>query len=361
MSNEKEILVQSWSPVCNIQAFAEAAEDNVYFYLWIHPGSEYASVRSCWVCNTRKAPAELDMQAMEEGRAPMMPAEFCTHPEGVAPPSEESLEIVWFEEGDAAALVQDGSLLAVIPGWSGEGFYGYSRYCAKEGPFAWPLREAEPVLAARTEASRRFWASFDENTWPEVQQGQLQALESYLGVPHEKYFAIDGGEWPPKALITARSGDVQYAFTIGVGLIPQPGVEEQHQEEAPLFRRIELAFAKKEQAPGDWMSMLSYLSGQSGLPWGQLTWLGHGHTLPSDLIPGFEALLFVNANVIPGLPSPELQPIRGERINLLWAIPLTAEEYAAAREKGSQTLIGQYKGDLRLLPVFSGKAKFIGN
>lgn len=34
---ENEVIVESCSPVCNIQAFVEKSDKNYYFYLWIDP------------------------------------------------------------------------------------------------------------------------------------------------------------------------------------------------------------------------------------------------------------------------------------------------------------------------------------
>ena len=61
---EPEVLVESWSPVCDIQAFAEESDSCVYFYLWRDPGSDHAQVKSCWVCNTAPAPDDIDEAAM---------------------------------------------------------------------------------------------------------------------------------------------------------------------------------------------------------------------------------------------------------------------------------------------------------
>ena len=76
---EPEVLVESWSPVCDIQAFAEESDSCVYFYLWRDPGSDHAQVKSCWVCNTAPAPDDIDEAAMDRGEAPRMPRSGCGH------------------------------------------------------------------------------------------------------------------------------------------------------------------------------------------------------------------------------------------------------------------------------------------
>ncbi|MEO3944427.1 suppressor of fused domain protein [Gorillibacterium sp. CAU 1737] len=357
---EPKILIESWSPVSEIQAFVEETEECVYFYLWAFPGREDATVRSCWVCNKQAAPAAPDFEAMQQGRPPMMPAAYCDHPDGRKPPEPDTLEIVWFKEGDAAALLENGSLLAVIPGWSGEGgFHGYALFSNEAGPFAWPLKEAEPVLVERVERSRRFWETFTPERWGQAQQQYLAVLESFLGGPHEKYYAIDGGHFPPKAMITAHKEEVLYAFTLGVSLIPQPKVEQYLGEEGDDSRRIELAFAARIGALADEKPVLGYLSAQTGLPWGLLTWLGHGHTLSCAEVPGFPYVLLLNGTLAVGTPSPELPELDGERVNVLWAIPITEAEYQVATEQGSEELLRLYKGEAEQLAIFTGEPKFI--
>lgn len=92
----------------------------------------------------RPAPEALDVEAMGHGRAPMLPRDCCAHPEGAERLDPEQLAIVWFEEGDAAALLYRDEIVSVIPGWAGSStdehsYPGYartaseSRTCASAG------------------------------------------------------------------------------------------------------------------------------------------------------------------------------------------------------------------------------------
>lgn len=356
---ETEILLESWSPICNIQAFVEDNGTCVYFYLWLYPTTDYARMKTCWVCNRKPASAQLDSAAMQEGMAPMMPSPFVAHDaEGISL-DPEKLSVVWFEEGDAAALLEDGTILAVIPGWSGEGFSGYARYAKGQGPYAWELAQAEPVLKERTDRSEAYWNRMDGDYWPEVQQTMLADLERFFG-PHDKYFAIDGGNFPPKALVTGARNGVQYGITIGVSALVQPVIEQYYQEETPLFRRIELGFACEDGAMSDkeYMALLSYLSGQTQLPWGEIAWLGHGHTIPCNALPGYPAVLLLNDNLLDGVNSPALAPVMEERVNLLWLLPLTEEEYELARSVELPELLKRSSGPAERINVFTGKPKF---
>lgn len=105
----------------------------------------------------------------------MMPLEFCSHSREGKDLNEENLSIVWFEEGDAAALFQNNKLLAVIPGWAENGFYGYSRYAVGTGPFAWELSDAEDNLYKRVMKSESYWEYLNGDYFKDVQDIHLSA------------------------------------------------------------------------------------------------------------------------------------------------------------------------------------------
>ena len=159
-----DVLLEEWSPVCSIQAVVEDNGQAVYFYLWVNPGSENAEIRNCWICNRVPALEDMDYEAMKMGMAPRMPRAYVTHDsEGICL-DREKLSLVWFEEGDGAALYEDGRMIAVIPGWAGREFPGYSLYAKGMAPFAWELQEALPVLEQRMERSRMYWDIIDRKS-----------------------------------------------------------------------------------------------------------------------------------------------------------------------------------------------------
>ena len=86
-------------------------------------------VGATWVANHRKAPPELDQSRLDAGRPPLLPASHLRDPSGRKALDAESLEVVWFEEGDGVAVLEAGDPLFVIPGWSdmGRGIPGYAR------------------------------------------------------------------------------------------------------------------------------------------------------------------------------------------------------------------------------------------
>lgn len=137
------------------------------------------------------------------------------------------LKIVWFEEGNAAALLSEDEIICVIPGWSGyEGFHGYLKFVKGTTPCAWELTEAFPVIGERVERSKAFWDwfEFEPDYWKITQSMHMEALEKFYG-KCENYYAIDGEEFPPRALVRGSRDGVIYGITAGVSLIPMPEVE----------------------------------------------------------------------------------------------------------------------------------------
>jgi len=358
-NSEPEVILESWSPVCDIQAFVEKSDTCYYFYLWVHPMSENPSIKACWICNRKKAPKTLDVDGMQKGRAPMMTAEYVDHDLNGMELARDKLEIVWFAEGDGASLLCDGELVCVIPGWASmeNRFPGYSRYAKGTGEYAWELKQAEAVLMDRTMDSKRQWEYFDTDFWPAVQKEQMEVLENFFG-EHKKYYAIDGGKFPPKALLLGGKDGRAYAITAGVSLIPMPKVE-QYVDDASKYRRIEIGIAATEAHSGLCEHMGPVISSLTAFPWRENTFFAHGHTIPFKNIAGFEALMFVNPKELSGVEMPMYKGMNGDEINLLWLVPITAAEYTYAMEHSSQELIGK-ASDLQSVHVFDGTAKFMG-
>lgn len=352
------VIAESWSYVCNIQAFVEKSDTCYYFYLWINPESDHPKIKSCWICNRVKAPSRVNTKIMKKGIAPIMPAAYISHDKRGMELDEKKLSIVWFEEGDSAALLYEDNPICVIPGWSGyNGFHGYSKYAAGIGPFAWEMTGAMETLTKRIQKSKAFWNYFDTNFWGDIQQMHMCVLEQFFG-KHERYYAIDGGKFPPKALISGCKQDIIYGITAGVSLIPMPTVEQYFEDDAENFRRIELGIAVTKSHRQLAESMYSALSGLASIPWKEITFFAHGHTVPFHNINGFSALLFINPKFVPELEQPSYNQCMNEDINLLWLVPITQEEYDFVRTHDVHELL-QKAIDIFRLHIFDGQKKFI--
>ncbi len=343
--NDTETLLEQWSPLCNMQAFVEANDSTVYFYLWVYPGTEMTEIRSCWVCNRRPAMEEMDYAAMDSGEAPRMPLEYVDHDPGGIELDRDRLSIVWFEEGDAAFLFEGERMIAAIPGWAGEKFPGYSLFAKGVGPFAWELKTALPALSLRADRGRAYWEAMAGDYFQELQGEQLAALEDYFG-PHRQYFAIDGGQFPPRALVTGEKGGNRYAFTLGNGALSQPKIEQYFQEDSWKYRRFELGIAFPPGTDeGRARAMLSYVAAQAALPWREIGWLGHGHTIPCEAAPGYAAVLLLNPALCPVDRGPSYPDFMGEPVNLLWVMLLTAGEYEDVMEHGEEGILARKGGE----------------
>jgi hypothetical protein len=341
-TKQSECLLEEFSPNGNIYAVVEQDENTCYFYL--HGGkSGNFGLKSCWVRNLGPAPRTLDTSAMRKGIPPMLPRAFCKHSRGGARLDPATLSVVWAEEGDAAALFESGQIIAVIPSWSGQnGFHGYARDCIGESPLCWELGTRESnVQFERYDKAAECWKAWaDKRVWPDFQDRMVNAIEQRFG-KHSNYYAIDGGKWPPKALLRIPCQDSVLLITVGMALRPQPQVEL-HYENPELHRRIELAVSLDNRSFTDAFDRVaSYISGQSDYPWSFYTFLGDGHTMPAD------AFAQISGNTLP-YALLQLHP-RGERpvglpifredpINLLWVTPVSDRERTFAQENGSTKL-----------------------
>jgi hypothetical protein len=227
---------------------------------------------------------------------------------------------VWFEEGDAVALLEGNEVLAAIPAWSGfEGFHGYARDCTAQSPIAWPLGDAA-AIHERIARAEDFWGSWEPGHahWPTIQDVFLRAYERVFG-KHKKYFGIDGGEWPPKAIATFETDVAVVLLTLGVSIRPMPKVEMALEDPQP-HRRMELGVAIDRKLASDEVvrDIASYMSAQSNLPWTLYTWLGDGHTVqcePSPIGGRGEYAAMLLAKDPAGAPTVAMPAYRGDPVN----------------------------------------------
>jgi hypothetical protein len=341
---EPQTLIEDVSPDGNLQAFVEQDDRVAHFYVWGGPDSGFGT-RACWVRNLKPGHDDREQigRSMQAGTPPMLHNGACRHPSGAAPLVGERLRIVWFEEGDAAALLEDDELLAVIPGWSGEGgMRGYARDCTEPTSICWPLAPALETLEPRVRRAQAFWDSWgsDTNPWAATRDA-LTAAYGALGA-YSNYYAIDGGKWPPKAMLRIPVGDTVVLVTLGVSLRPQPKVESAFEDPSP-HRRIELGVCLGPPYATDAhvMRMARYVSAQSSLPWTRHTWLANGHTIACDDLPGGEEGGFTSVVLLlspAGAPKVELPRVQDEDVSLLWLVPISEAERRLAVDEGSATL-----------------------
>ncbi|WP_316844387.1 suppressor of fused domain protein [Pedobacter psychrodurus] len=334
-----EVLLEFRSPGCPITAIVEQDERVAYFYLWGDKDTSFG-VKSCWIRNLTTAPVNIETDLIKKGIPPMLSSSFCKYPQGQTPLNSEDLEIVWLEEGDGAALLEKGEIIAIIPAWSGNGdFCGYARDCKDHGEFCWELTTTTELIN-RVKSAQEYWCLWDNDQTPfEIKQPQL--LNSYVEIlgNSDRYYAIDGNEWPPKGLFL-KTGDFNDVFvTVGLSLLPMP-VVEMYSENPEQINRIELGLILKSGLQQTELDKLGgWISGQADIPWKGITWLGNGHTVTFKELKNTKITAVILVKDLNVLPKFALDDYRGSPINVLWMIPITENERNHVIENGCETLI----------------------
>lgn len=136
-----------------------------------------------------------------------------------------------------------------------------------------------------------------------------------------------------------------------------PQIEQYYNEAFGDFRRIEIGFAATAEQQDICMKMYSYISGISALPWHEISFLGHGHTIPCDVIDGFSAVWLLNSRLLPEIAAPSYPDFMENKVNLLWVIPLKQREYEMIKELGTEEVLSWIEKDIQKLPIFDGSGK----
>jgi hypothetical protein len=375
-----QVLLYETSPFGNVDAIVQTDGKTVYFYLFPRGSEEYFAPKACWVRNLELGPYVINQDDFLAGRQVALPRTHARSIQLAPRPSPDDLRVIWFEEGNGAALfervavptnnklrqaAEDGllppgkafpdvpsdHLLAVIPPWSGrDGFHGYAADCAMDSPICWPLPK-NPRLRERIAKADEFWKSFSHQPDPFVQLREelLKAYPEFLmlwkptqdssssPIVSQQYYDIGGDRFPPRGLIEYRMENRIVELTVGMSLCPQPNVELSTPD-STAFRRIELGIElpanSQESIVGKARTELSRLA---GYPWQTFRWLGEGHTcqFPNVFAENDVAELIVN-------PSPatvgdegriKSQPhesnmsrlswpyAKGDSITVLWLVP----------------------------------------
>ena len=320
----KTLLFES-SPFGTIDAIVEHDGRVVYFYLNEHPNAEGKTpgrfgTRACWVRNLQRGPLVLDKSDQSSGLAPLMPRNDCLDSDPQHVPAAESLEIVWFEEGNGAALVETTAdskqTIAVIPPWSGiDGFHGYALGCVHETPLAWPMPVNE-ALQLRVDRAAEFWSSFtaEDSPFAKLQPQLVAGWDQRFGKENQKrYYAIDGGQFPPRGLVHYETNSETILLTVGMSLCSQPAVELAVDSPSEL-RRIELGTKIPHAADGPETEFveatIGSMSSWAGYPWRNHSWLGNGHTIDWSVAKSKATLVIDTKH--------DAMHFRNDPIQLLW-------------------------------------------
>ncbi|WP_343696003.1 suppressor of fused domain protein [Flavobacterium sp.] len=315
-------------------------QDNRTAYFYLFGDNEDFGMKSCWIRNLTKAPEEIEVKLMEKGIPPMLTKEFCKFPEGQESLNKKNLEIVWMEEGDGAALLENGEILCVIPSWGGDrGFCGYARDCNGQGGFAWELSE-DNEIRKRINNAISFIKEWNEEVNP-FQSLQPQILDYYEDIfgESEKYYAIDNSDWPPKGLYVYEGTEKIVFATVAVSLRPQPKVE-MYYEDASKVNRIELGIILKSGLTNDEINNIaSLISGITAIPWDYITFVAEGHTVEFETIASEKFKYAVLTNKLKLLPEMNVPAFGNSHTNFLWIVPVSDKEWKMMKESGSKVIL----------------------
>ena len=219
-----DLMVQSISPSGKLEAFVELTKDVAYFYVRDLTGRH--PIRSCWVRNIAAATNELDVDSMKQGQSPMLVADCSLYSEARPSLNDGDLSVIWFEEENGASLLENDSVLCVIPPNSGrDGFEGYAAECSKRSVLCWPLADEKDVLR-RVAQDQVFWDSWEgaeDTPYDQVRKQAISTVMSAVGVV-PTVFATDEGEWPPKGLVKSVGDEHTVLLTVGGAVRRQPGI-----------------------------------------------------------------------------------------------------------------------------------------
>lgn len=356
-----KIIFESRSPICDIDAVIEEDDSTYYMYLMTAPETGVKLLKALWVCNRRPAPEVFDPQCMKDGKAPMLAKENLSpiHPAAGITLNPDKLSCYWYDSGDSAAIFYGGKLLCAIPPYAGlHDFPGFSVFAKGQTRYAWGMPQT-PDFAERAKGLKTFWENIEaDDSWPEIQDECLRVIEEFYGSRHEKYYAIDGGNFPPKALAQGRKNGVVYGITLGVSQFAMPRSEMVFGSHYNDCNRIELGFAAQERHEPLTQMMFSVMSDVANMPWNEHDFLWHGHTFDFPNIKGFSQILLINPAYIEGMECPQWRRFLGNRVNLLWLVPITAEEFKALSENGIAEMI-KICAEPQKLHIFDGRPKFL--
>ncbi len=363
------ILFQS-SPLGNIDAIVQHDQRTVYFYLNENPdsilGQPKFGTRACWVQNLTAGPLVFDQAEMQQGLPVLLPRTHTRNRLGEPLPDADRLVVVWFEEGNGAALTlqndqqQIEKVLAVIPPWSGqEGFHGYAAECAVENEVCWPMPLNE-ALTTRISRADEFWSGFKnaDNPFASLQKTQLQShRRRFLGtetasdtaVPNESYFSIDGGKFPPRGLVQYDLDDSVVLATVGMSLLPLPMVELATEQPSQI-RRIELAVRLPQHAADEstLTNARNNLSQLAAYPWRNFTWIGAGHTCNfSNVKESCVNAVLVQDELVRNTENQPPDNFRDDPVNLLWLLPVDESQRQALTQQpmsraSLESFVGQW-------------------
>lgn len=358
---EAKFIFKSSSPICHLEAMI--AEERNTYYLYLFPSIEHGAkvLNMLWICNRHGTPPETDLRCLDRGEGPVLGRENVSElqPKQGIELDPDKLSCVWFDTGDALAIYYDGKLICAMPPIVGlYDFPGFSAFAKGQTRYAWGMPEGED-FENRVRTCKSFWEIIQkEDTWKKLEQDYLAVTDSFFGSPHTAAKPIGSDRFPNRTLVQGKRNNMVFNITVGVSQYAMPKIAHAFGNNCADQSRIELAFGTIERHIQllDLMGMV--MKDLADMPWDERSFLWHGHTIDFPNIRGFAALMFVNPVYIEGMEEPQWRSFAGGRVNTLWIVPITAEEFRLKVEKGVEELFKICPAP-KITHIFDGMPKFI--
>lgn len=341
MFTDKDRLIMKESPICPLAAEVVQDDQSAYFYLYkVNKKTKECveTLAGCWIKNLVKAPEDFDIESMKKGIPPAMPYSFCKNPDDLEPLNKDDLEIVWSQEGNIAGLYCKDELISVIPSWANPNkFCGYTKNCVGKSPIGWQLGTAEEnKIFERMEKGKEFWSQNIPSLWAEYQQNLINDLNNVYG-EQKLYYAIDGGNFPPRGLSIHQKDNICYVCTIGVGFFSMPNVELYYND-YENYNKSEIIFAFESDKFNDEQKSRIYMqmSVICNMIWNNMTFISHGDTVDFKAYEDKPCAVFINDMYYKTQSGFLCQK---EGVNLLWLIPIDTETLKFGQEVGNNNRI----------------------
>ena len=329
-----QTIISSRSPLTGLTAEVVTENDCSYFYLYHpeavknehDPESYLSTFAACWIKNHVKvSDIHSPHDDVKKSLQPKMPTKYCAYPDDIAFLYKEDLEIVWGKEGSMAGLYENGELICVIPYWTTLDFNGYSKYSRINDVALVPsplVRHVSGELFEKMEEAKAFWKQDFHLVWRNYKLAYLAELKRKYGKVL-KFYAINQGKFPPKGLAVFEKDDIKYAFTLGIGMFPQPKIDL-HIEKYQNYQLFEMAFCYRTDIGLDEHKVFSQISSIISRPWTFNTFLDYRHAVDLQINEQYEsAVIIADKNV--NLTQSEF--LKKQNINLLWLVPVTSESF----------------------------------
>lgn len=331
-----KVLLNDTNPYGTWSAVVE--DDGRTIYLYLNPvGESGATSRAVWVRNLQAAPEETDRLAMREGRAPLLKAQACKHPQGLPTIDPSELDVVWFQEGNAVALMRDGKPEAMIPPWSGmDGFFGYAAEALAPDAGTVPFPEDRQGLDARLQENLDFWTQRSSGShWANFRDSMLALYEKTYG-PHQQYFAVTDRDYPPMAVAQFESHDEVIYATVGMSAQHIPDAEL-YEEEPQNHIRTELVWS----SPVADSSLPGLVARVALYPWLASVYLGPGHIYSTGM-DGTDRSHVLFTKEFP-IARPEERSCDGYPVRFLYGFAVGEEWLPVVKTRGTEHVLAKLR------------------